>query len=182
MARVLNVTDRIKLTVEERGTVVCPSCKGTGKFGNAPRCPVCQGFKEIIGDKLLSTVVYTLAPLSWAHKQEILSLSRIVSGQVVEDNAKRTFLAMKYSLKGVEGFEYWDDKTEAMVPFAPKFDQAGNIEDASIDTILNSQMTGALVQFAQGLVGGIPRFVINPETGLQMAGVTITLPGDKKKA
>lgn len=187
MARIYALTDRIKLEVDERGLVKCGTCEGKGVVANKkgatvtfPRCPVCQGFKSLPGNEVVSTVVYTLAPMSWAQKQEILSQSRMLSGSVVSDDARRAYLAIKYSVKGVEGLSWFDGETD--VTFVPAFDVAGNLEEDSIEKLLNCQLTSAMTEYTKSLIGGVSQFVIDPGTGLQMAGVRVVLPGDKKKA
>ncbi len=186
MARIFSTKERIKLEVEERGTVTCETCKGQGQVQKPQkmRCPVCQGYKVVPGEEVISTVVYEISPLNWDQKQEILSQNRMVSGTLIEDDARRTFLCVKYGVKGVKGMKRFDpDRGEGgeEVDWEPKFDKTGNLENESVEELLNTSMTGALTQFVGGLTGGIPRFVINTATGLPMAGVRVEIPGESRK-
>lgn len=188
MARILQTTDRITLEVDELEVEACSHCAGKGevaeKVGDVAvdrRCPVCRGLKELPTNRIKGTISFSLSPFSWIQKQDILSKIKMISGTMVIDESQRTFLAVKHSVKGAKGFEVWDDKAQAFVPWTPRFEAGGSLEDSSVEELLNSTLNAPVIEYTKGLVNGIPRFLVSAASGLPMPGVRIKLPGDLPK-
>jgi hypothetical protein len=181
MARILSKDERFTLTVEERGTAKCETCDGQGSISKPIQtvCPVCGGTRTVPSEKVDATVVYELAPLGWLQKQEVLGQTVVISGQQFSDDARQAWLCMKYSVKGVKGVVV--KKGDDLVPWEPAFGKDGNITDDSLEDLLNCTLTGPLTETCRNLLSGIPKVVVDRQTGLQRKGCRIDLAEAKKK-
>lgn len=64
---------------------------------------MCDRIKLKVGD-----VTFTLAPLSGIHKQEILSLMAMKSGEVIQNHDKAQRIYLKHAVKKIEGVQCYD--------------------------------------------------------------------------
>lgn len=174
--KVFSTKDRIKLVVEDRGLFVCPKCQNEEPARS--KCVECFTFGMIPGSEVQDTVTFTLAPFTAARKAEILSMRRIVSGQMVDDHAAQEIAAVRYSVKSVSGLKT-EDKNGDLVEWVPPADENGDLTDEAVDMLLNTFVTSALSGTCKGLLGGIPRIVTDAR-GYPLRNAHIILPGTEK--
>jgi hypothetical protein len=119
----------------------------------------------------ISDLVFELAPLSYKQKIEIQNM--ILAGKQVEGS----ILCVRYALKGVEGIENIDGE-----PYELVFEGDGNtiLSESCIDDILNIEDAMKLQLVCANLLAGIPKEVVNPNTGEPIEGIKILSANPKR--
>lgn len=116
----------------------------------------------------IGELVFKLAPLSFTQKAEILDCKKIVAGEEILDRIGATKLAIKYSLKDVEGLEDIDGNKYELDK-----DDSGNLSDSCIDELLNVEVAPSLITTCFNFLNGVPSHIVDPETGKKLKGVEI---------
>ncbi len=120
----------------------------------------------------IGDAVFKLSPFSHSQKLELAQYSQFQAGEYVQNAAKMTFKAMKYSIKGVEGII--DGLTGEA--YQPTFDEDGTLSDASVNDLLNIEVSNSLVMACIQFVKGVPTSILD-QNGEPMSGVEI-MPAD----
>ena len=120
----------------------------------------------------IDDIKITLSPLSFEQKCEIQA--QLLTGNAM-DMVRAARLAMKFSVKDIDGVEDSEGN-----PYKLSFDN-GELSDDSIDDILNLQQQEKINLVCVSLLHGIPKELIDPNTGKQMAGVKIDKAKPRKK-
>ena len=100
----------------------------------------------------IDDITVRLAPLTFDQKNEIQQ--SMLDGRSKNDLAalsKGITLAMKYSLRGIEGVQDSDGQ-----PYKLALDEAGNLTDSCIDDLLNLESKEKLTLVCMSLLRGIP--------------------------
>lgn len=98
----------------------------------------------------IGPVKFLISPMSWAQKTEILSLTKMVSGQEIPDNFKMAYLSLKYSIKNIEGAVFSDGSEYKL-----SFDESGNLTDDSLGELLELPCKAELLQVVTAFLNGI---------------------------
>ncbi len=117
-------------------------------------------------------VVLKVSPLSLAEKAEISQL--LVNGRVkgvIQDLLRGTLLAVKYSVKSVEGFQDGDKK-----PYQLTFD-GEYLSDECAEELLNTELNSKLNVICGSLISKIPDVFTDAE-GNKLEGVEVINTGD----
>lgn len=133
------------------------------------------GPKDRIKVKLISpdkeTLGFILSPLTAKQKGEVASCLSMRGGEAVQDRWEMVRLALKYSLKGIEGLE---DSEGNAVKLA--LGEDGGLTDESMDLVVNvpdmDLAYTAALQLASGTTSGQ---VINPSTGQPFDNVEVVI-------
>lgn len=120
----------------------------------------------------IGDVVFKLSPFSHAQKLELAQYSQFQAGEYVQNAAKMTFRAMKYAIKSVEGVV--DGLTGEA--YQPVFDEDGTLSDASVNDLLNLEISNSVVMACIQFVKGVPTAILD-QNGEPMSGVEI-LPAE----
>ena len=115
----------------------------------------------------IDDITVKLAPLTFDQKNEIQQC--MLDGRAKNDIAilsKGITLAMRYSLKGIEGVQDTDGQ-----PYKLTADTAGNLTDECIDDLLNLENKEKLTLVCMALLRGIPD-QFSDEKGLPIVGVS----------
>jgi hypothetical protein len=119
-------------------------------------------------------IAFVLASLTAKQKGDVLACVTTKGGNQLQDRWEMVKLSLKYSVKGLEGFEDGDGEPLKLI-----FDDGGNLSDESVDVLLNmgagqAVMIASSLQFA---TGGVPDAIIDAETGKAYEGVTLVRTG-----
>lgn len=74
-----------------------------------------------------------ISPLKYEHKLEILESIKVDGGVEYSDVKKQAFLAIKYGVKSIEGFQGYDDQD-----YKVSFDSNGNLTDDCTSEVLEA--------------------------------------------
>ena len=119
-------------------------------------------------------IAFILAPLTAKQKGDVLSLIANKGGNQVQDRWEMVRLALKYSVKGIDGFTDSEDK-----PLTLAVDADGLMTDESVDILLNiGEGQGVAIAAALQMATGA-KFdsVVDAETGLPIDGVSFKHSG-----
>jgi len=111
----------------------------------------------------IGELVAKISPLSQIHKAEI---NELLSSGDLKKTMQGTSLAIKYSLKDIDGIKNADG-----TKYVLDKDKDGNLESNIIDDLMNAPFSSELVLVAFNLLNGIPTEFIDPETGEKIKGV-----------
>lgn len=117
-------------------------------------------------------LVVNVSPLSFEQKMQIQSEVLKGGPQAAMRAAK---LACQYAVKDIKGIEAADD-TEYKVEI-----KDGKISDECWDDLQNIEQTQKLITVCLGLINGIPKEFVNPETGKAIPGVSLVKDNTKAK-
>lgn len=117
----------------------------------------------------IGDVTFKLSPFSQSQKIEMAEFANFESGQYLQNASRMTFRALKYSIKGVEGLE--DALTGE--PYALEFDDSGCLTDAAVNDLLSIEIADKLMIACMAILKGIPKEIVNPQTGQKMEGVEV---------
>ena len=114
-------------------------------------------------------VSFLFSPLTMKQKAEVMGCLTVKSGNMVQDRWEMVRLALKYSLKGVEGLEDSEGK-----PWALALDSEG-VAQESLDDLSNlSDKADLLFSAALQMTTGIPTQLIDGD-GKPYEGVEVKL-------
>ena len=120
----------------------------------------------------IGEVVFTIAPLNYAQKQELSECTRISGGEEVFDLLKAQVLYIKYALKDIDGVEdYNGDKYEL------EFD-GDVLTDDCVSEILCLEQKEKLTIAAWQILNGIQE-LRDPVTGKKLSGVKLEVESGK---
>lgn len=133
------------------------------------------GPKDRIKVKLISpdkeTLGFILSPLTAKQKGEVAACLSMRGGDAVQDRWEMVRLALKYSLKAIEGIEDADGN-----PIQLSLGDDGGLTDESMDTVVNipdmDLAYTAALQLASGTTAGQ---IINPSTGNPFDNVEVVI-------
>lgn len=118
----------------------------------------------------IGDLIFSLKPLSYLERTEIMGCLVNNEGEVVENAAKATFLAIRYTIRKIDGATLSDGSKYEL-----EFNEAGNISDECIDDLLNIDTDGKLGLAITNFLKGIPSKLIDPNTNKELKGVKIIL-------
>lgn len=153
--KVLKRSDRIKVTVSDLNF---------------------DASKAEPGAKAPLLAAFYLAPLTMAQKAEIKDCRQLKGGVMVLDGLKASALAVKYSLKDVEGLEDSDGQTF-------KLEFTDNTQDAltddCVESLLNAEVSTVLMLACSNLIHQVYSKLTYPD-GIEIPNVEVEV-GVKKK-
>lgn len=118
-------------------------------------------------------IVLKISPLNFEQKCEIQT--QLLSGQPM-DIVRAARMAIKFAVKDVQGIEDQEGN-----PYELDFSN-GELSDDSIDDLLNLEQQEKISILCTSLLHGVPKDLIDPQTGKPMPGVKIERgPARKKK-
>lgn len=117
----------------------------------------------------IGDVTFKLSPFSQAQKIEMAEFAQFEGGQYLQNASRMTFRAIKYSVKEVEGLE--DALTGQ--PYKLEFDDSGCLTDESVNDLLSIEIVDKLMISCMAMLKGIPKEIINQQTGQKMEGVEV---------
>lgn len=109
-----------------------------------------------------------IAPLTQEQKVKLMQYISMEGGNRVENLAKMSFECVKYCLKEVSGITFEDGSEYKL-----EFDADGSASDKSISELMNSEISQELLISCQSFMQGIPKQIINPNTGKKFDNVEI---------
>lgn len=121
----------------------------------------------------IGDVTFKLSPFSQAQKIEMAEFAHFEAGQYIQNASKMTFRAIKYSVKDVEGLE--DALTGGT--YQLQFDDSGCLTDEAVNDLLSIEIVEKLMVACLAMLKGIPKEIINQQTGQKMEGVEV-LPAE----
>ena len=121
----------------------------------------------------IGELVVKISPLTQLQKAEVNNL--LASGDL-KKTMQGTSLALKYSLKDIEGITN-EDGTKYVL----EKDENDNLKDSIIDDMLNAPFSDKIVLIAYNLLNGIPTEFVDPETGEKIKGVDFVGEGTSEK-
>lgn len=113
----------------------------------------------------VDTLTVTISPLSFDQKTELQSIMM----QATKDPlfaVRGARLAIKYAVKDVQGLE------DADGPYKVTLGEDGNLTDACVDDLLNTEENPKLITLCSTLIAGVPKQVIDPMTKKPMDGIS----------
>jgi hypothetical protein len=117
-------------------------------------------------------LVVNISPLTFEQKMQIQTEVLKGGAQAAMRAAK---LACQSAIKEIKGIED-QDGTEYKVQLTD-----GRLSDETWDDLQNIEQTQKLITVCLGLINGIPKEFVNPETGEKLKGVTIIREATKGK-
>lgn len=120
-----------------------------------------------------SDLAFVLSPLTAKQKGEVMSCLTLKGGDAIQDRWEMVRLAIRYSLKGIDGITDSEDK-----PIEMTLDPDGGLSTDSMDVVMNMGTamdlcyTAALQLATQGLPDGT---ILNPNTGKPFEDVEVTV-------
>ena len=124
--------------------------------------------EDIIPIKVEGLTVY-VSPLTYKQKDEIQNL--FIANKAVEGVVK----AMKYAIKDIDGLITPDgNKLKLKL-------KNGELDDKTIDTLLNTSFGVKLNVVCISLLNGLPKEFIDPQTGEPLEGVEFLSSGESKE-
>ncbi len=127
----------------------------------------------------IGEVSLSLAPLTLFQRQEMLSNAEKFDGKSEEQIRKSTILAMKYSIKSIDGIEdFMGNKYEL------SFDEFGNLTDNCVLELLNTEISDKMILSCYAMIYGMPNKIVGSD-GKEVEGVEVVLgkpqQSDEKK-
>lgn len=119
-------------------------------------------------DLKIQDLVFSIRPLRYKQRVDIMSCLSNQSGTIVENAAKATFLTMKYTIRKVTGAFLLDGS-----PYEIELGEDDNVSDDCIDDLLNMASDSKLGPALHNFLKGIPSKLIDPNTGEELKGVEI---------
>ena len=107
----------------------------------------------------------SVSPLTYKQKDEIQSL--FINRQALEGAVK----AMRYAIKDIEGLKNRDGSDFKLKR------KAGQLDDKTIDALLNAPFGTKMNLVCVSLLNGIPDQFLHPETGEPLEGVSFVESG-----
>lgn len=124
----------------------------------------------------IGDLTFNVKPMTYIERVEVMTCLSNVEGTVVENAAKATFLAMKYTIRKLDGaFLVGGEKYKVEIA------EDGYISDESIDDLLNIEQSGNLGKALHNFLKGVPAKLIDPRTGKELEGVEIVNQGGVPK-
>lgn len=122
-------------------------------------------------------VIVYFRPLTYAQRKEILSCIAMKGGNMIEDRMEMVRLAIRYSVKSIEGLE------TASGPYSVKYEPDGFLSQETLDDIFNTdqRLVDAISLGAIKLSNGGPFTELTGDDDDQLEGVTV-LTGKKEKS
>ncbi len=114
-----------------------------------------------------------VSPLSRIQKAEVQAL---ISRGTIEDALAGTSLALKYAVKDVEGLQLEDGSKYELAK-----DEAGNLDDETLDDLMNAEFGEKITYVALNLLSNVPSEFTNPNTGEKLKGVKVIKETSGKK-
>ncbi len=112
----------------------------------------------------IGDITFDLSPLTSLQKADIMSAAMSNGAKGLQESTR---LALKYSVKRVEGLETLDD-----VPYQVELEN-GVLKDACIDELLNIEISENLNKVCLNLMHGVPQTFLDPQTGQPIEGVEV---------
>jgi hypothetical protein len=133
------------------------------------------GPKDRIKVKLISpdkeTLGFILSPLTAKQKGEVAACMSMKAGEAMQDRWEMVRLALKYSLKCIEGIEDADGNAIVLA-----LGEDGGLTEESMDTVMNipdmELAYTAALQLAAGATNGT---ILNPTTGQPFDNVEVVV-------
>ena len=120
----------------------------------------------------IDDITLKISPLNFEQKCEIQT--QLLSGKPM-DIVRAARMALKFSVKEVAGIEEEDGS-----PYQLEFDN-DELSDHCIDDLLNLEQQEKISVLCTSLLHGVPKELIDPQTGKPMAGVKIERGPSRKK-
>ena len=113
----------------------------------------------------VDSLTLTVSPLSYEQKCRIQA--EVAKGDLTSamNGAK---LAIKYSLKSIEGVKDWQGNSYSVM-----LDESGYLQDECIDDLFNLEEVPKVTGVCLSLLSGIPQEFVDPGTGKKLKGVSI---------
>lgn len=121
----------------------------------------------------IGEIVFTIAPLSYGNKQELLSCTKVVNGEDHYDLLKAQALYIKYAVKGVEGI-----KKHSGEAYGLEF-EGGFLTDDCVSELLSIECREELMVAAWQQLNGA-QSVVNPVTFEKMEGIKVEVETEGK--
>lgn len=115
----------------------------------------------------IDDVTITVTPFTYEQKIEVQSIMlQAAEGNIIKgiEGAK---LALKYSLKEIEGVELMDGSSYELEL------ENGVLTDECVEELLNSEITTKLTLISIALLTGIKSEFLDPQTGKKLEGVSL---------
>lgn len=112
-------------------------------------------------------VEFVVAPLSFGHKREIGSCTKVVNGEEQVDLAEAQYLLLKYGLKDVKGLKDYSGEEYKL-----EFDGDYLTEDC-ISELYNCEEKSKFMIAAWQCMNSIPEKIVDPSTNKQLKGVKL---------
>lgn len=123
-------------------------------------------------DVKIDDISIKISPLNFEQKCEIQT--QLLSGQPM-DIVRAARTAIKFCVKEVSGIEDADGN-----PHKLEFNN-GELTDSSIDDLLNLEQQEKIRLLCTTMLHGVPKQLLDPQTGKPMAGVKIERGPSRKK-
>ncbi len=126
---------------------------------------------ELIDSKKKKTkAAFLLAPLTKDQKVAVVGSFKMEGGKVIQSGITMTLMAIKFALKGIEGVEGADG-----APYKLSFDAEGNLDDNTLDDILNIPVLSAvIINGAMAMTKGVPTELVD-DAGVKLPNVEVVL-------
>lgn len=129
---------------------------------------VTDRIKVKVGD-----ITLILSPLTKEQKMNTqLHTAKAVKGDM-ESAMKAVELAVKYSIKGIEGLFHVNDQG-VEVPYTVKL-EGGVLSDEAINDLMNMELSDKISNVATAFLGGVPS-EIKDQKGNKIEGIEVILP------
>lgn len=112
----------------------------------------------------IGELVFKLAPLSFKQKSEVQAL------MANKKELEGVRLVVKYAVKDIEGVETLEGKKYVL-----EMDESGLTENC-LDDLLNLENSAEISLACASLINGIPKEIVDPETGKAIEGIKIVNP------
>lgn len=124
----------------------------------------------------ITDITFHIKPLTYSERTEIMSCAHMQGGNVIENAAKATFLAMRHAIRDIEGVTNVDG-----TPYKLSFSEDGALTDDCIDDLLNLHTSDKLGPTLNNFLKGVPAKIVDPFTGEALEGVEIVPSGGMPK-
>lgn len=123
----------------------------------------------------IGEAVFHVSPLTKDQKTKIISTTSLKGGESIANLTEATAKLIKFTIKDVEGMEFADGSKYEL-----RF-KGDILEDSCVDELLNIEISDKLVASCYNLLQGIPKKLIDQNTGAELEGVEILHEGNSEK-
>jgi len=124
----------------------------------------------------IGEVTVSLAPLTMFQRQELLAHVEQSDGQDVNDIRKATVMALKYSVKDIEGIEDMDGNKYEL-----SFGSDKCLTDDCVLELLNTEISDKMIHSSYSMIYGLPTEIKDHE-GNKVEGVEVVVGKQQESA
>lgn len=108
-----------------------------------------------------------VSPLTFDQKAQIAGCYKMVSGEMVADSIKQTFLAVKFTVKSVSGIQLCNGEN-----YQVELDKDNTLKDECVSDLLNLEVSNKLMVACANFINGVTEALRNID------GVIVEMPGE----